>query len=52
MWFIGKMIQGGMTLEEAVIDHRPDHEAAYGRIQNAKTYLNIYGRIIMEMYGG
>lgn len=52
MWFIGKMIQDGMTLEEAVVDHRPDHEAVYGRIQNAKTYLNIYGKIIMEMYGG
>ncbi len=52
MWFIGKMIQGGMTLEEAVVDHRPDHEAAYGRIQNSKTYLNVYGKIIMEMYGG
>ena len=52
MWFIGRMMaEQGISLEEAAVVRRSEHESIYGDIQNSVTYVNIYGKIITEMYG-
>ena len=53
MWYISEMMTSrGLSLEEAAITNRKEHESIYGSIQNSVTYLNIYGKIITEIYGG
>ena len=52
MWFISEIAKSkSVSVEDAVIKYRKEHEDRYGKMQNTVTYLNTYGLLIREMYG-
>lgn len=51
MWEISKIMKrNGVSLDDAVIKYRSEHEAIYGPMQNTVTYINTYGVLIKEIY--
>lgn len=51
MWEISKIMkEKAVSLEDAVIKYRSEHEAIYGPMQNTVTYINTYGVLIKEIY--
>lgn len=51
MWKISKIMkEKAVSLENAVVKYRAEHEAIYGPMQNTVTYINTYGVLIREIY--
>lgn len=51
MWKISKIMkEKAVSLEDAVVKYRAEHEAIYGPMQNTVTYINTYGVLIKEIY--